>query len=383
MASRPRGLLASAEPATFLDGASAHGVQPLLAHHLHQSASGVRWPDEVREPLREAARVEAIANVVRRRELQRVLAALDAVGVRGLLMKGAALAYLRYPHPALRPRCDTDLLIRHADRAAVPRVMQELGYRPWAQTSGELVMPQCTVVKEDRSGVWHAYDMHVKIANPTVFAELLSFDEAAAHSVAVPILGEPARALHPVDALLLACIHRVAHHHDSERLLWLYDIHLLASAMDRPAFERFAALAAEKRGQGRLPPGADARPALARHRGAGGRAGNAGGPRWGGTERGLRRWVSEPGGRFAVGSRGAHRVASSGPAAPPAPLSAARLHTRPIRRVRVRSPARALRTARRAGRPGVVPTSGEGLIVRPLSPAPAVTDACYRPFVRS
>ena len=62
----------------------------------------------------------------------------------------------------------------------------------------------------------------------------------------MPILGEPAHALCPVDALLLACAHRVAHHHDSEKLLWLYDIHLLASGMDRPAFERFAALAAAK-----------------------------------------------------------------------------------------------------------------------------------------
>ena len=242
----PRQWPADGEPAAFLDTARAHGVQPLLDHQLHSTTHGARWPDEVRKPLRQAARLEVLAEVVSRRELQRVIAALDAAGVRSLLMKGAALAYLYYSRPSLRPRCDADVLIQRDHRAAVTRVMHELGYRPWTLTSGDLVMPQCTFVKEDRSGVWHAYDFHLKIANPAVFSKLLSFEEAMARSVAVQVLGEPARALGPVDALLLACIHRVAHHRASYRLLWVYDIHLLASGMDQPTFERFAALAAEK-----------------------------------------------------------------------------------------------------------------------------------------
>ena len=236
-----------AEPAAFLDLAGAHGVQPLLAHRLHGRASETSWPDEVCEPLKAAARQEAVAEVVRRRELRRALAHLDAAGVGSLLMKGAALAYVSYPHPALRPRCDADLLVRRDDGATAIRVLQDLGYRRWTQTPGDLVMPQCTLVKDDPSGVAHACDLHTKIANPAVFSDLLSFDEAAARAVAVPALGGSARALGPFDALIVACIHRVAHHHDSDRLLWLYDIHLLASAMDRPALERFAALAAEKR----------------------------------------------------------------------------------------------------------------------------------------
>lgn len=234
-------------PATaVLDAARAHGVEPLLAHQLSRIRSDAVWPAEVLDPLKQAARLEVVAEVVRKREMQRVLAALDAAGVRGLLMKGAALAYLYYPHPSLRPRCDTDLLIRTGDSATVIRTMEELGYRRWTLTSGDLAMPQFTFVKEDRSGVWHAYDFHLKIANPAVFSDLLRFEEATTGAVAVTALGSGARALGPVDALLLACIHRVAHHRDSDRLLWLYDIHLLACDLDRPAFERVVALAAEK-----------------------------------------------------------------------------------------------------------------------------------------
>ena len=62
-----------------------------------------------------------------------------------------------------------------------------------------------------------------------------------------PSSAAAARALGPVDALLLACIHRVAHHDDCEKLLWIYDIHLLAHGMDRRRLKQFATRAAEKR----------------------------------------------------------------------------------------------------------------------------------------
>ena len=34
-----------------------------------------------------------------------------------------------------------------------------------------------------------------------------------------------------MDALFVACVHRVAHHDDAIDLLWLWDIHLLASRL--------------------------------------------------------------------------------------------------------------------------------------------------------
>jgi hypothetical protein len=46
-----------------------------------------------------------------------------------------------------------------------------------------------------------------------------------------------------VDALRLACLHRVAHHHDDVSLLWIYDIHLLVQAMEANEFTDFARLA--------------------------------------------------------------------------------------------------------------------------------------------
>lgn len=89
--------------------------------------------------------------------------------------------------------------------------------------------------QEDRSGqhgVQHVFDLHWKIANPQLFADLLSYDDLHTEAVAVPALGEHARAVDGIPALVLACVHRMAHHNDSIDLLWLYDIHLLATGMD-------------------------------------------------------------------------------------------------------------------------------------------------------
>ncbi len=52
--------------------------------------------------------------MLRERELVAVLAALAEAGVETLLLKGTPLAYTHYPEPALRTRCDTDVLIAAA-----------------------------------------------------------------------------------------------------------------------------------------------------------------------------------------------------------------------------------------------------------------------------
>ena len=235
---------ARAEQERFLRMAAGHGVSSLLAYQLRRTHRWHRWPVEITARLHQMARVDVALEVLRRLELERVVLAMRAAGVQPLLMKGAALAYLHYPEPSLRPRYDTDLLVHPDDRDAVADTMRALGYRRATQTSGDLVMPQAAFEMTDRFGTCHACDVHWKIANPQPFANILPIDALRTRAVEVPALGTCARALGDLDALLLACIHRVAHHDDSARLLWLYDIHLIARGLDRQAFARFTELVA-------------------------------------------------------------------------------------------------------------------------------------------
>jgi hypothetical protein len=163
-----------------------------------------------------------------------------------LLIKGAQIAYAHYPRPWLRPRLDTDLLIRPSDRCGADDVLRALGYRPGTDFSGDLVTHQFQYERPDQYGLTHIIDLHWKVANPYVFADVLQFDELEADGVPMPILGRGARGLSDRHALLVACIHRVAHHDNSDRLIWFYDIQLLATAMSAERREEVADVARAK-----------------------------------------------------------------------------------------------------------------------------------------
>jgi hypothetical protein len=222
-------------PAPVLSAARDEGVFLLLADRL-------RW-ESFADELREAAIVDAL----RTRELRVVLEALADARVHVVVLKGAALAHTHYPRPELRPRADTDLLIPENARDHVALVLSRLGYRRPLEIDGDVAVGQFHFVKTDAHGLEHALDVHWRLSNVRAFAEVLTYAELVRTAVAVPALGAHAWVPTPVHGLLVACIHRVAHHADTAHLLWLFDVHLLARALTKVDREAFAALASEKR----------------------------------------------------------------------------------------------------------------------------------------
>ena len=224
--------LDEAAQTAFLAAATRHRVKGLLAWQLHRIGELRSWPASIREPLSSAARAEAALEVNRRLELCRLVAAFGLADLPLLLFKGAALAYSVYPEPWLRPREDTDLLIDVADAARARAVLSGAGYHPLPMQSGELVSHQRQYVRVDASGRRFACDLHWKIANPVAFADLRTPADLFRDSVPVALdASVVARVPERVDAVLLACWHRVSHHQDCEDLLWLYDLHLLADGL--------------------------------------------------------------------------------------------------------------------------------------------------------
>ena len=217
-----------------------HGVAPLVyrLEHVPQLRD-----ESIRAAVVEPARLE---------DLVAVLAALEERGVVTLVLKGTALAYDLYDAPELRPRFDTDLLIAHESLDALREAMRALGFTEILGSGDELGVRQAVFTRADRFGFEHAYDVHWDVTNTPVFADVLRFEELRARALpwgAAPGGAAPPRAavLHRVDALMLACIHRVAHHQDSERLIWLYDIALLRDRMSREEHAEFWRVAAERR----------------------------------------------------------------------------------------------------------------------------------------
>jgi hypothetical protein len=172
-----------------------------------------------------------------------LLDAWAAAGVSALVFKGLGVAHLLYPAPYLRPRADIDVLVPERELQRAEPVLLDDGWIRPVEREVAITAAQRHYEKSGPAGTTLHLDLHWKIANPRVFADVLPFDDVRARARPIPALGTAARTLCAVDALLVACVHRVAHHADRVDLLWLWDIHLLIerlTASERDEFTRAA-----------------------------------------------------------------------------------------------------------------------------------------------
>lgn len=225
--------------------ARLHDVDVLMAAILSRLAKQI--PATVHQQATSRFAEAELRDLLRYRELCRITASFAAEAVDVLLLKGAGLAYIVYPEPCFRPSRDIDLFIRREARDAAERALSACGYTRQREPDGELARAQRQYARADGSGINHFVDLHWRVSNTRLFADALSFDEAWSSSTAVSAIDPPARTLGVADALLLACIHRVAHHQDALDLLWLWDIHLLAGGLTAETGEAFVSRAERTR----------------------------------------------------------------------------------------------------------------------------------------
>jgi hypothetical protein len=237
---------AEMDAAALVAAASHHRVLVLLGSMLRSTGALDKWPCEFVDAFRVAERAAIVVDCLRQVELTRVLDALAASAIGTLTFKGAALAHLYYPAPHLRIRADTDLLVAADDVAALNRTLAGLGYTRQQETSGQLVSYQSHHDKQDRAGVFHPLDVHWKVSNRQAFADRFMFEELWERRIPIPALGAHAATVSRVDALILALVHRAAHHPGSRDLLWIHDLHLLAGGMTNEEVLRFVDLAGSR-----------------------------------------------------------------------------------------------------------------------------------------
>ena len=190
--------------------------------------------------------ISVLADAVRVRELIGVLRACEDAGATPLVFKGAALAHTHYAESWQRLRADADVLIAPESRDRVFAVLRRCGYEQPTFISGDLVMYQAPFERVDHLGIEHLIDIHWRIANPQVVSHVLTHDELVERSVIVRVQDYAMRVPSAVDSLLIACVHRAAHHPDVEQPYWIEDIHLLASRLGRSEWQVFTARAANR-----------------------------------------------------------------------------------------------------------------------------------------
>ena len=237
--------------AALIAAAVQHRVLLLSGWRLRAAGTLGDWPADFVQSFLRAEREAVTVDCLRHAELVTVLAEVSAAGVRVTLFKGAALAHTHYPAPHLRVRADTDLLVAASEVRALEDVLERLGYARQVETSGRLVSYQSHFHKLDRYGVMHAFDVHWKISNLQVLANRFTCQELWEHRVPLAALGSSAVTVDDVHALLLALVHRAGHHPRSRNLLWIYDLHALASRSTREEMGQVREVA-EARGLGHI-----------------------------------------------------------------------------------------------------------------------------------
>jgi len=213
----------SAEWKRLIGLAPGEGVAPLLYCAL-QSA-GVRPPAAAMQVLMDEYYRTAAQNTLLLNELECILHSLAKAGVPVIVLKGASLTRSVYSDPALRPMNDLDLLIPPHCVGRALSCLQNCGYAVEKITYHVMLQggPQQLVTLELH---WTLPDVP-----PAVSGEVLEW------LFALPE-GDPGRS---VFEFLYLCAHLILQHAaNAPRLIWFYDLYLLAERQSLPAVEPLA-----------------------------------------------------------------------------------------------------------------------------------------------
>lgn len=231
-----------------------HGVNGLLCDHMARLSS---WPRDLRDAIRDQTMALTYWEHHHRRIIGDLVEKLCAAGITPIVFKGTALAYAVYRDPLQRARGDTDMIVSSDDYDRASSIMISAGFTRDKRVSGELISYQEGFSQDAGPAGSHAIDLHRKINNSEILSRLFSHAELMAAAQPLTALCDGAMAAGPVHALLLACFHPATHrtapfysdgvaYLGSGRLIWLYDVHLLAQILTAAQWEEFVRSAKEK-----------------------------------------------------------------------------------------------------------------------------------------
>ncbi len=215
-------------PALFAR-AHAQGIAPIL------HASLERWREEGAfserlAPFGAAYRATLRHNVLLLDELARISARFSGEGIETILLKGAALLLTVYPHPALRPMGDLDLLVREADVPRALSVSEALGFkilRPGVSEARLRTKHEIALARRLADGTpiyleihWRFIPRESLVAGPSREPEQLWRESYPSEDRTIF-----ARVLSAEDALVLGALHLQRHVYS--RAIWFVDLAMI------------------------------------------------------------------------------------------------------------------------------------------------------------
>lgn len=202
--------------------AELHGLEPLLFHHLHESADEV-VPQRVMQMLRNNCKAIALRNLVLSAKLREISAHLTSFQIEHISYKGPLLAEMYGGNGALRTYHDLDFLVPQAKLVAARDALREVGFGDkYGLTAAQQATSFCLGFEHpfsSKAGI--DLDIHWRIVQQFK-SRLLDMDGIWKRSVKARLMDRDVPALCHEDLLVVLCLH--AGHHGWMQLSHMCDL---------------------------------------------------------------------------------------------------------------------------------------------------------------
>jgi hypothetical protein len=221
-----------------------HRLGPLLHWRISQCDNSNNIPPDFADEIAASFRKHSLRSLGLQYEVARTQRVLREIGITGVFLKGAYLAFHAYPLPALRPLRDLDVLVPRDQAMAAFNALLTAGFTrlrefdgdPSAAVTGLKHLPPLMTP----SGV--TFELHTRLTAPHQMdlADDPAMWERLVHR---DVAGERIAYLSPTDQLLHLIIHAVFDHRLNNGPLVLADIDSLLRRenIDWPLFWEMAA----------------------------------------------------------------------------------------------------------------------------------------------
>ncbi|NIO21870.1 MAG: hypothetical protein GTN76_14350, partial [Candidatus Aenigmarchaeota archaeon] len=174
---------------------------------------------------------ESLSNICRHHWviIKKILAGFHESGIEVILLKGAQLCQIDYPHFSLRPMEDIDLLVKKSDQSRIIRLMLEMGFNLYetSETCDKFFIRKISKRRREITHKPKFIEVHSNLQVPVRLNKSFSvdIDEFWNSTQMKSTAGFPFLELCPTYNLIYLCSHLGEHHFS--RLIWAYDIALL------------------------------------------------------------------------------------------------------------------------------------------------------------
>jgi hypothetical protein len=128
--------------------------------YTHLQATEISLPAGLKRQLQGLYLRHRHANQVRTQILGEILTAFQSAGLQVLVLKGAALAHVSYPHPGLRPMRDMDLLVEKSAAWEAQRILAGLGFNAPVTGGETLPSKHLTAAMRQTGGFLVSVEIH-------------------------------------------------------------------------------------------------------------------------------------------------------------------------------------------------------------------------------